>query len=151
MFDAIREQGDTGRNAASVLRTAPARGTGESPGRTPTRRSRLRQAKPRGPANRVLHAESQDAFDADFAHFPSSAARPTPTGSRCLAPNGSLAAAQSQLTLAWSNGFGGQNIALLVTQGLIQTQTGNRIMPSMGIDSWSQCAPVSLDGGQYFV
>ncbi|APA88944.1 hypothetical protein BJG93_27085 [Paraburkholderia sprentiae WSM5005] len=68
-----------------------------------------------------------------------------------FAPNGSLAAAQSQLTLAWSNLFGGQNIAPLVTQGLIQTQTGNGIIPLMGIDSWSQNMPTALGGGQYSV
>ncbi|MBB5509974.1 hypothetical protein [Paraburkholderia atlantica] len=68
-----------------------------------------------------------------------------------FAPNGSLAAAQSQLTLAWSNLFGGQNIAPLVTEALLQTQTGSGITPSMGIDSWSQSAPVALGDGQYSV
>jgi hypothetical protein len=49
------------------------------------------------------------------------------------------------------NVFHGQDIAPIVTRGLIQPATGIDVTPSTTIDSWSQSAPVSSSAGQYSV
>ncbi|MFL9935953.1 hypothetical protein P0D88_44565 [Paraburkholderia sp. RL18-103-BIB-C] len=49
------------------------------------------------------------------------------------------------------NVFRAQDLASIVTPGLIQIATGTGVTPSTAIESWSRSAPDSTGAGQYSV
>jgi len=66
-----------------------------------------------------------------------------------LNPNGALLAAQSSVSLSWSNLVNNQNIAPLVLKTQIQSVPGTGVTPSTEVDGWWPGPASFVAGGQY--